>query len=145
LKRHKVNVVCDFEEIPEAPFEKHKVLQILVNLISNAKYALDEGEPPEKRLSLTLARPEPAQVVFHVADNGIGFNEEVATKLFRHGFTTRKEGHGFGLHSSVLAAKEMGGSLEARSQGLGRGAAFILTLPIRSLISQSLEPQVSSE
>jgi hypothetical protein len=51
-------------------------------------------------------------------------------RLFTHGFTTKAEGHGFGLHSGALAAKELGGTLEAASEGLGHGATFTLTLPL---------------
>ena len=50
-------------------------------------------------------------------------------RIFAHGFTTKKDGHGFGLHSGANAAHEMGGSLTAESEGLGRGATFTLELP----------------
>ena len=50
--------------------------------------------------------------------------------IFNHGFTTRKDGHGFGLHSCALAAKELGGSLTGESAGPGQGATFTLTLPL---------------
>ena len=62
-------------------------------------------------------------------DNGIGIPPENLTRIFNHGFTTRKDGHGFGLHSGALAAKEMGGSLTVHSGGTGQGAAFTLELP----------------
>ena len=51
-------------------------------------------------------------------------------RIFTLGFTTRKDGHGFGLHSAALAAAEMGGSLVAESDGLGQGATFTLELPM---------------
>jgi signal transduction histidine kinase len=65
-----------------------------------------------------------------VKDNGIGIAPENLVKIFSHGFTTKKEGHGFGLHTCALAARDMGGSLVAESEGLGRGATFTLELPI---------------
>jgi signal transduction histidine kinase len=68
--------------------------------------------------------------IFTIADNGIGIPPENLTRIFTHGFTTKKNGHGFGLHSSALAAKEIGGSLRAHSEGSGRGATFILEIPI---------------
>jgi len=104
------------------------VLQILINLIRNAKYALDEGGRTDKRLLVRLDHD--AQVVrVIVSDNGIGIPTENLEKVFTHGFTTRKDGHGFGLHSSAIAAKEMGGRLTVHSDGPGRGATFTLELP----------------
>jgi signal transduction histidine kinase len=67
-----------------------------------------------------------------VIDNGEGIAAENLTRIFAHGFTTKKDGHGFGLHSCVLAAREMGGSLLAASDGPGRGAAFTLVLPLQA-------------
>jgi two-component system NtrC family sensor kinase len=66
-----------------------------------------------------------------VADNGIGIPVENLTKIFNHGFTTRKGGHGFGLHSGANAAKELGGSLMAHTEGPGKGATFVLELPLQ--------------
>jgi two-component system NtrC family sensor kinase len=68
-------------------------------------------------------------VQIYATDNGVGIAPENLTRIFAFGFTTKKTGHGFGLHSSALAAKEMGGSLNAFSEGLGRGATFVLELP----------------
>jgi signal transduction histidine kinase len=64
-----------------------------------------------------------------VMDNGIGIPPENLTRIFEHGFTTRKEGHGFGLHNGALVAKELGGKLTAHSDGPGKGATFVLALP----------------
>jgi signal transduction histidine kinase len=67
-----------------------------------------------------------------MSDNGVGIAPVNLRKIFNHGFTTRKkDGHGFGLHSGALAAKEMGGSLIARSDGPGQGATFTLEIPIK--------------
>jgi signal transduction histidine kinase len=65
-----------------------------------------------------------------VSDNGVGIASENLTRIFNHGFTTRKDGHGFGLHSGALAAREMGGALWAQSDGPGKGATFTLELPL---------------
>jgi signal transduction histidine kinase len=65
-----------------------------------------------------------------VIDNGIGIPPENLTRIFAHGFTTKKDGHGFGLHSGVLAAQEMGGRLAVQSDGPGAGATFTLELPL---------------
>jgi PAS domain S-box-containing protein len=129
LSRHGVTVERDFQEVPRVATEKHKVLQILVNLIRNAKYACDEGGREDKRLTLRV-RNEDGRVRISVSDNGVGIPPENLARIFNHGFTTRKEGHGFGLHSGALAATEMGGSLRVHSEGLGCGATFTLELPL---------------
>jgi signal transduction histidine kinase len=71
-------------------------------------------------------------VLLSVIDTGVGIAQENLERIFNHGFTTRKDGHGFGLHSSALAAKELGGMLHAESAGPGQGATFTLTLPLAS-------------
>ena len=128
LVRHDVQVVRDYRPSPLVQVEKGRVLQILVNLIRNAKYACDEGAPPEKVITLRVI-PHETTVDLVVEDNGIGIPPENLTQIFRHGFTTRSNGHGFGLHSSALAAREMHGTLTVHSDGRGRGARFTLSLP----------------
>jgi len=131
LGRHEVQVVREYGDAPLVSVEKHKVLQILVNLIRNAKYALDEGGRSDKRLTLRIARNGDDFVHVSVIDNGVGIPAENVTRIFEHGFTTRKGGHGFGLHSGALAAQEMGGTLSVSSDGPGHGAVFTLALPIK--------------
>ena len=128
-QRHNVKVVRDFAEVPAVLVEKHKVLQILVNLIRNAKYACDDTGRIDKQITLRV-REAGGRVQVAVIDNGIGIPPENLTRIFSHGFTTRKEGHGFGLHSSAIAAKALGGTLTAFSEGPGRGAIFTLELPL---------------
>jgi len=129
LQRHNVHVHREFAETPAARAERHKVLQILVNLIGNAKKAMDAKEPSQRKLVIRTERDGDDSVIIKVIDNGIGIPPENLAKIFSHGFTTRKDGHGFGLHSSTLAAKQMGATLTAFSDGPGRGATFTLTLP----------------
>jgi PAS domain S-box-containing protein len=128
LQRHGVEVLREFETIPNMDVEKHKILQILVNLVRNAKYACDESVRIDKLMKLRVVRNN-GQVEISVIDNGIGIPPENLTRIFNHGFTTRKEGHGFGLHSAVLAAMEMGGALKVYSDGTNKGATFTLELP----------------
>ncbi len=130
LVRHGVQATHHFESAPPLFLDKHKVLQVLVNLIQNAKYAMEETGQREKLLTLSIRLNEGRSVAIIVQDNGVGIASENLTRIFGHGFTTRKEGHGFGLHSSALAAREMGGELKAYSEGLGKGATFILELPL---------------
>jgi PAS domain S-box-containing protein len=130
LTRHHVALERDYRFTPEITVDKHKVLQILVNLIRNAKYACDESGSSDKKVVVRIDAA-PGGVAVSVIDNGIGIAPEVMGRLFSHGFTTRKSGHGFGLHSAALAAADLGGSLQATSDGVGRGAAFRLVLPDR--------------
>ncbi|HTD67268.1 MAG TPA: PAS domain S-box protein [Candidatus Limnocylindria bacterium] len=131
LTRHEVKVIREFADVPPVTIDKHKVLQVLVNLIRNAKYACDDSGRSDKRLTVRVADGD-GRLSIAVIDNGVGIPQENLVRIFNHGFTTRKEGHGFGLHSGALAAKEMGGALIAHSEGPGRGASFTLELPLQS-------------
>jgi signal transduction histidine kinase len=104
-------------------------LQILVNLIRNAKYACDESGRNDKCLTLRLSNAA-ERVQIAIIDNGVGIPAENMKRIFNHGFTTRKNGHGFGLHSAALTAAEMGGTLLAHSDGPLQGAVFTLELPL---------------
>jgi ligand-binding sensor domain-containing protein/signal transduction histidine kinase len=126
--RHGVQFVRDYHAVPPINVEKHKVLQILINLIRNAKQACDERGEKDKQVSVRIAK-EDGHVKISVADNGIGIPPQNINRIFSHGFTTRKNGHGFGLHSGALAAKALGGSLTVASDGPGKGAVFTLELP----------------
>lgn len=128
LMRHRVEVTREYEEVPLLTTDRHQVLQVLVNLLGNAKYALEDCA--QKRLVVRIS-PSGAQFVrVAVIDNGMGIPRENLTQIFNHGFTTRKDGHGFGLHSGALVAQALGGRLSAHSDGAGRGAEFTLELPI---------------
>jgi len=128
LNRHDVVIVREFQDIPLVPADKHKVLQILVNLITNALQAMKNS--PEKILTLGIQLTTEASVRVFVRDTGYGVASENITRIFAHGFTTKTDGHGFGLHVSALSAKEMKGSLSVHSDGAGHGAIFTLELPL---------------
>ena len=129
LSRRDIQILKEFEEVPPVMTQKQKVLQILVNLIRNANQACDESGHTENRVTLRVAR-SPNGVRISVSDNGVGISAENLTRIFAHGFTTKKDGHGFGLHGAALAAKELGGWLTVRSDGVGQGATFVLELPL---------------
>ncbi|MBI2424835.1 MAG: HAMP domain-containing protein [Candidatus Hydrogenedentes bacterium] len=135
LNRHGVEWIREIEALPPIPSDRHRVLQILVNLISNAKYAVSAAENPVKRVTVRLSQPDETRVCIEVRDTGIGIAPENLKTIFAFGFTTRKNGHGFGLHAAALTAKELGGSLYAQSDGPGLGAAFFLELPCRPKVS----------
>ena len=129
LVRHQVACVREFHPVPKVLGEKAKILQILVNLIRNAKYAADEGRSTDKLVTLRIEQTDTGRVRLIVQDNGVGIPAANLDKIFTHGFTTRSSGHGFGLHSSLNAAKEMNATLTVHSDGVGRGATFTLELP----------------
>ena len=129
FSRHGVTLACEFEEVPAITVDKHRVVQILVNLIRNAKYACEDSGRSDKRITIQVTRCA-LGVAIAVVDNGVGIPTENMTRIFSHGFTTRVGGHGFGLHSAALAAQELKGSLRVASDGPGRGATFRLELPI---------------
>ena len=128
LSRHEVGVRREFGELPVLPLDRARLLQILVNLIANARQAM-AGVPPSSRLLTVGAELASGQLRLWVRDQGEGIISEDLSRIFSHGFTTRKGGHGFGLHSCALAARDLGGTLSAQSAGAGRGALFLLELP----------------
>ncbi len=128
--RHDVALVRDYRASPEVVVEKHKVLQILVNVMRNAKYACDDSGRPDKQITVRVTSAD-GRAAIAIIDNGVGIAPENLTRIFGHGFTTRKHGHGFGLHSGALAARELGGALTVQSDGPGRGATFTLEIPLR--------------
>ena len=129
FSRHHVKVVREYEEVPPVLIDKHRLLQILVNLIGNAKDALKASACNDKQLVLGIGPGRDDHMMITVSDNGIGISRDNTARIFEHGFTTKESGHGFGLHSSALAATELGGSLTVHSDGPGRGACFRLELP----------------
>lgn len=129
LERHGVVLERVFDPVGLVKADRHKVLQILVNLLKNAKDALQVLKPGERRIRVRVSAAPENLIALSVEDNGPGIAAANLRRIFQHGFTTKQSGHGFGLHSSVLAAREMGGDLVAESAGLGKGATFILSLP----------------
>jgi two-component system sensor histidine kinase ChiS len=129
LETCRIKVVREYSESQPIPVDKHRVLQILVNLIRNAMQAFGDAAGNDKQVTLRTTK-ENDRMKIDIIDNGIGIPKESVDRIFGHGFTTKKDGHGFGLHSSALAAKELGGALAVFSEGSGRGAKFTLELPI---------------
>ena len=128
LERQAIRLQRDFAEVPPITVDKHRVLQILVNLLRNAKHACQATNRADKCINVRVSR-RPGGVDIAVTDNGVGITPENLTRIFTHGFTTKRDGHGFGLHSGALAARELGGALRVESRGAGHGATFVLELP----------------
>ena len=127
LVRHGVTVVRDYVAVPEITSDRHKLLQIFVNLVSNALHALKEH--PTRRLTIRI-ETRPAGVAIVVSDTGVGITAAHLERVFQHGFTTRSDGHGFGLHASANSAHALGGTITVASDGLGHGATFTVELPL---------------
>ncbi|MBL0845726.1 ATP-binding protein [Pseudomonas mediterranea] len=138
IKARRVTVLKEFSPMPAVQLDKHRVLMIMVNLIKNASGAMIDMSDRQPLITLHAELTAEQKLIIQVVDNGEGIAEENLTRIFAHGFTTRKEGHGFGLHSCVLAAMEMGGVLRAQSDGPGQGATFTLELPIKGLSQATL-------
>lgn len=137
-----IEVVRRYEQIPNIYMSRHKLLQVLVNLLSNAKHALLASGREDKRLEVRI-QALGDKVRVQVVDNGVGIRQEDMLRIFQYGFTAKKDGHGFGLHGSALHARAMGGSLHAHSDGLGQGATFTLELPVRSAPAEGGGTQVA--
>ncbi|WP_123407934.1 DAHL domain-containing protein [Pseudomonas frederiksbergensis] len=130
LSRHHVTVVKDYQPVPTIIGDKHRLLLILINLISNAKYAMSTVTEQQREMTLSVSLADASTLRFSVKDQGEGIAPENLSRIFNHGFTTRKEGHGFGLHSCALAAVEMNGHLHVHSDGPELGAIFTLEIPL---------------
>ena len=130
LTRHHIEVIREFKAAPRIEVDRHRLIQILVNLVQNAKQACDESGREAKRITLRLDHGD-GRVRIAVIDNGVGIAPENLTRIFAHGFTTKKNGHGFGLHGSACSVREMGAELTVQSEGLGHGASFTLALPLQ--------------
>lgn len=128
IKKHSVEVVRSFAPLPEMTIEKSKLLQVLDNLIRNALEAM--ADQPGKHVLKIETRLADDQITICVSDTGHGIGEEQLKQIFSFGFTTKRNGHGFGLHSSAIAMDELGGSIRVFSQGLGQGATFTISIPV---------------
>jgi two-component system, LuxR family, sensor kinase FixL len=136
FERHHIQVRTEYVPVPPLLVDRHKLLQILINLLSNARHALAESGKADRRLTIRVGPGPPGRLRIEVADNGAGISPEVLPRLFSPGFTTKKDGHGFGLHMSALTAQELGGSLSCASPEPGQGATFIIELPLEARQSQ---------
>jgi predicted ATPase/signal transduction histidine kinase/tRNA A-37 threonylcarbamoyl transferase component Bud32 len=129
LRNSNIEVVRRYEKLAPVLVDRHQIMQILVNLISNAKHALEDVARPDRQLFVSIGKVE-GGVRIEVRDNGAGIAAENLPKIFSHGFTTKRTGHGFGLHNCANAAQQMDGSLTAYSDGPGKGASFVLRMAV---------------
>ena len=128
IYRHEIELVLDFEELPILMLERQRILQVIVNLLKNAKDSLTAGRMENRQLTVRAGRQN-EWLKIEVEDNGVGIAQDNLTNIFSHGFTTKQDGHGFGLHSCANTIQEMGGNLTVKSDGLGFGATFTIAVP----------------
>lgn len=128
-----IDIIREYEPLKEVVIDKVKLMQIIVNLIKNGVDSLYESDIKEKTISVRTYEKNDFSFVIQVRDNGLGIKKENLSKIFTYGFTTKKTGHGFGLHASAVSAQEMGGGLTVTSDGVGSGATFTLILPYQPL------------
>ncbi|MDH5564330.1 MAG: ATP-binding protein, partial [Nitrospirota bacterium] len=127
-----ITICPDYQEVPTVWADQHQLLQILVNLLRNAKQAMRQHTLDRHKLILNVKLKEDDErfVVMTIQDSGIGIAPEHLSKMFVRGFSTKPDGNGIGLHSSIIAIKNMGGSMAVHSDGLGQGATFTLIFPV---------------
>ncbi|HYH96520.1 ATP-binding protein [Hyalangium sp.] len=133
LERPGIQVRTEYASVPTVRVDRYKLLQILTNLLTNARHALEESSRTDKQLTVRVGHSPEGWLHVEVEDNGVGIPPENLSRVFTQGFTTKEAGHGFGLHLSALAALELGGSLHCRSPGRQQGAVFILELPLEAV------------
>lgn len=148
LEHSAYEINTDFEPNLEIVSDKHSILQMVTNFIKNAKESIQEQSPSLGLICVSAkTAKDPEFICIRISDNGIGISNENMRKIFTHGFTTKKDGHGFGMHSCANAAKALGGNLQIESDGPGKGAVITLTLPIapRNRKSQTNKPDSEEE
>lgn len=129
FSRHGIEVVKDYDDNVMIETDRHRLLEILINVISNARHALKDATTDERVLAIHLRRVEQG-VSITISDTGVGIPAANLGRVFQHGFTTKPSGHGFGLHACANTTQQLGGSITATSAGAGRGAEFTICLPL---------------
>ncbi|MDZ4693546.1 MAG: HAMP domain-containing sensor histidine kinase [Deltaproteobacteria bacterium] len=128
--RGDMRVWNDCETATRLVVDRQLVLQILVNLLRNAKDAIHVAEGRVGQIRINAFTTDTGKIQFEVSDNGAGISPENKQRLFAYRFTTKKGGNGLGLYSSGIAAQELGGRLTCTSPPGNDGATFVLELPV---------------
>lgn len=128
IERHGLNIKTDYPATDTVTVSRIKLIHVLINIFKNAKEAMSENDLNQKDIEIKSWQDD-ENIYLSISDNGIGVHSDNLNKIFTHGFTTKKSGHGFGLHSSANYVKEMGGKIKVSSDGPGKGATFTLSFP----------------
>lgn len=135
-----INVEKIYQIYPVVTTFKSKLLQIIINLLQNAKDSLHENNDNKfKQITIIIKKNSVDKIEIIIKDNGIGIPQEHLNRIFALGFTTKENGHGYGLQSSAIAARELGGTLQAQSEGVEKGASFTLVLPLENEEQKPIE------
>ncbi len=129
IEAHNITVEKELSNVPPIRVQKTKLIHILINLIKNAKDAM-MGLPEAQRVIRFSTAIDDTSLILKITDTGHGISPENLEKIFTHGFTTKADGHGYGLHSCSSYMEEMGGEMSIESEGKGKGATFVLKLPL---------------
>lgn len=128
IERHGLVVEKDLQATKPIMAQRSKLIHVLVNIFKNAKEAMSENAPEEKKITIKTWEDK-KNVYLSIADHGPGIKPEHLGKIFTQGFTTKKEGHGFGLHSSANYMNEMNGNIKIENREGEKGALFVLSFP----------------
>ncbi len=129
-KHHDIEVTLDIPDLPPIITDRHRIIQIVTNLLTNARDAVHNNVETLRRIRVAVRLDSADSLKITVTDTGSGIDPHNLERVFQHGFTTKSTGQGFGLHASALTAKELDGQLNAYSPGRGQGATFVLCLPV---------------
>ena len=130
LRNSNIEVVRDYEKLPAVLVDRHQIMQILVNLISNAKHALEEAAEASSASSRWRLRRSKAACASRCVTTASAYRARISRRSSITASRPRRQGHGFGLHNCANAAQQMDGSLTAYSDGRGLGASFVLRMPV---------------
>jgi len=142
IEKHGLVVEKDLQVTDPIIAQRSKLIHVLINLFKNAKESMADNTAEEKIIIIKTWQNE-NQVYLSITDNGTGIKPENLNKIFTHGFTTKKNGHGFGLHNCANSMKEMGGKIEVKSEGIGKGATFIMSFPAVSELALTTNECIS--
>jgi signal transduction histidine kinase len=128
-----IRIQRDYQSVPPVLIDRHQLLQILVNLLRNAKQAMQLQGGSQHLLTIRVGgrSDDGMSVIMTIQDTGVGIAPEHLARMFTRGFTTKQDGNGIGLHSSMVTIHRLGGSLQVHSDGVGTGATFTLILPVQ--------------
>jgi two-component system, NtrC family, sensor kinase len=139
-----VDVRREIADIPQFHTDRYKLLQIVVNFIGNACDAIAANALGERQM-VVRARMVDSELEIAVEDSGVGIPSEFLTRVWEFGFTTKAHGHGFGLHSSAVAAQQLGGTVGVVSAGSGLGACFTVRIPLKVATHRERETLARSQ
>lgn len=139
-----IRVHFDFDQVPNVRTSRYKLFRVLTLIIDNACEALYRVERDQRQIWCSVFTSEDDTVTICIKDSGEGVPQEIATEIFRQGFTTKQNSTGLGLHYCATTMTELGGKLALSDDDEHRGAIFCLSLPLQSTVPAQEDNLVSS-